>query len=97
MFNVTGKIGGDAELSPRGQAYARALPGLIAKSTQGRKPILWTSTLRRTIQTAAYLPFKPTQSWKALDELYAGMCDGLTYAEIEEQYPEDFKARDEDK
>ena len=25
------------------------------------------------------------------------MCDGLTYQEIQEQYPEDFKARDDDK
>jgi len=35
--------------------------------------------------------------WKALDELDSGVCDGLTYAEIEEQYPEDFEARDQDK
>ena len=26
-----------------------------------------------------------------------GVCDGLTYAEIEERYPLDFKQRDEDK
>lgn len=35
--------------------------------------------------------------WKALDELDSGVCDGLTYAEIEEKYPADFAARDEDK
>jgi 6-phosphofructo-2-kinase / fructose-2,6-biphosphatase 2 len=35
--------------------------------------------------------------WKALDELDSGVCDGLTYAEIKEQYPEDFAARDDDK
>lgn len=29
MYNVGGQIGGDAELSPRGQEYAKALPGLI--------------------------------------------------------------------
>lgn len=29
MYNVQGKIGGDAELSPRGMEYARALPGLV--------------------------------------------------------------------
>jgi broad specificity phosphatase PhoE len=32
-----------------------------------------------------------------LDELDSGVCDGLTYAEIKEKYPEDFAARDEDK
>lgn len=31
MYNVEGKIGGDAELSPRGMQYARALPGMIKK------------------------------------------------------------------
>lgn len=24
-----------------------------------------------------------------LDEIYAGVCDGMTYAEIEAQYPEE--------
>lgn len=57
---------------------------------------VWTSTLRRTIQTAARLPY-PKLQWKALDELDAGVCDGMTYNEIEDQYPEDFINRDQDK
>lgn len=32
-----------------------------------------------------------------LDEIYAGTCDGMTYKEIEETYPEEFAARQEDK
>jgi len=52
--------------------------------------------MKRTIQTAQYLPHRKLQ-WKALDELDAGVCDGLTYEEIEEAYPEDFRARDDDK
>jgi len=28
-----------------------------------------------------------------LDELYAGLCDGMTYKEIEKVYPEEFEAR----
>ena len=32
-----------------------------------------------------------------LDELYAGVCDGLRYAEIKEKYPEEFARRQEDK
>ncbi|KAI9359229.1 histidine phosphatase superfamily [Zopfochytrium polystomum] len=57
---------------------------------------VWTSTLRRTIQTASFLPF-PQLQWKALDELDSGVCDGLTYDEIEAAYPEDFALRDADK
>jgi 6-phosphofructo-2-kinase/fructose-2,6-biphosphatase 2 len=63
----------------------------------GDQPLtVWTSTLRRTIQTAAGLPYKQLQ-WKALDELDAGVCDGMTYEEIEEIFPEDFANRDADK
>ena len=57
---------------------------------------VWTSTLKRTAQTARYLPYEKL-SWKALDELDSGVCDGLTYGDIEKKYPQDFKARDEDK
>ena len=55
-----------------------------------------TSTLKRTGQTASYLPYRKLE-WKALDELDAGQCDGLTYQQVEEQFPEDFRARDENK
>ncbi|OCK80847.1 fructose-2,6-bisphosphatase-like protein [Lepidopterella palustris CBS 459.81] len=96
-YNLVGKIGGDADISERGEAYARALPGLVAKSVgDNRKLTVWTSTLKRTIQTARFLAFEKLE-WKALDELDSGVCDGLTYAEIEEKYPDDFKQRDEDK
>jgi len=79
--------------------YARALPELIRKHigdaplTVCQGPTLtiwgnsrlcqiWTSTLQRTIQTAQFLPY-PNLTWKSLDELDAGVCDGMTYEEIE--------------
>lgn len=43
---------------------------------------VWTSTLQRTIQTAQHLPYTKL-TWKSLDELDAGVCDGMTYEEIE--------------
>jgi 6-phosphofructo-2-kinase/fructose-2,6-biphosphatase 2 len=97
-YNLSGKIGGDASLSERGQAYARALPALVKTSVGDDRPLtIWTSTLKRTIQTARFLKNYEHLQWKALDELDSGVCDGLTYEEIEAQYPADFKARDEDK
>ncbi|KAF9507878.1 hypothetical protein BS47DRAFT_1488635 [Hydnum rufescens UP504] len=96
VFNVEGKIGGDAPLSPRGLAYADALPALITDNIGAAPLTVWTSTLGRTIQTAAKLSY-PKLTWKSLDELDAGVCDGMTYEEIAEHYPEDFDARDEDK
>jgi len=32
-----------------------------------------------------------------LDEIYAGVCDGMTYGEIEQVYPEEYSMRKEDK
>ncbi|CAM0138188.1 unnamed protein product [Umbelopsis sp. WA50703] len=96
MYNVEGKLGGDADLSPRGQLYAQQLPSLVRKHLGDQPLTVWTSTLKRTIATAAHLPY-PKKTWKALEELDAGVCDGMTYEEIEEKYPEDFANRDEDK
>ncbi|KAI9596423.1 histidine phosphatase superfamily [Syncephalis fuscata] len=96
MFNVNGKIGGDSLLSPRGEQYSHALPKLIMQHLGSENLTVWTSTMRRTIQTASHLRY-PKLQWKALDELNAGVCDGLTYEEIEEKYPEDYANRDNDK
>ncbi|KAK0740038.1 6-phosphofructo-2-kinase-domain-containing protein [Schizothecium vesticola] len=99
MLNLEGRIGGDAGLSHRGEEYALKLPQLVLDSVGSDRPLtVWTSTLKRTISTARHLPKHYNQlQWKALDELDAGVCDGLTYQEINDIYPEDFQARDEDK
>ncbi|CAJ0900754.1 1418_t:CDS:2 [Entrophospora sp. SA101] len=96
MYNLLGKIGGDSDLSPRGRKYAKALPKLIQEKLGDQPLTVWTSTMKRTIQTSEYLPY-PKLKWKSLDELDAGVCDGLTYEEIEKRYPEDYANRDEDK
>ena len=102
QYNLDGKIGGDSDLSERGNLYAHKLPELVASSVGDGRPLtIWTSTLRRTIATATPLAGSNQGynklEWKALDEIESGVCDGLTYAEIAERYPEDFQARDDDK
>ncbi|PWN52469.1 bifunctional 6-phosphofructo-2-kinase/fructose-2,6-bisphosphate 2-phosphatase [Violaceomyces palustris] len=96
QYNVQGKIGGDSELSERGMAYAKALPKLIQDNIGDAPLTVWHSTLKRTGQTASFLPY-PKLAWKSLDELDAGVCDSMTYEEIERYYPEDYANRDEDK
>ncbi|KAJ2852898.1 Fructose-2,6-bisphosphatase, partial [Coemansia erecta] len=96
IYNLDQRLGGDPSLSPNGRKYADALPGLISKLMGDQPLTIWTSTLKRTAETAAGLSYKKMQ-WKALDELDAGLCDGLTYEDVESQYPEEYAMRDENK
>lgn len=82
-FNQAGRIGGDADLSENGKVFASKLPELL-KTHLGESSsslVVWTSTLKRTIQTVENLHY-PKVSWKALDEIDAGVCETLTYEEI---------------
>ncbi len=96
-YNVAGRVGGDAALTERGHTYARHLARFIAgRSHNASNVTVWTSTLQRTVNTAQSLGM-PTTAWRALDEIDAGICEGLTYAEVNEQYPAEYAARAEDK
>lgn len=82
-FNLSGQIGGDADLSERGERYAKLLPELVKQSGLPKDAPLtiWTSTLKRTSQTAKYLVEElgwEKLQWKALDELDSGVCDAMT-------------------
>jgi broad specificity phosphatase PhoE len=47
-------------------------------------------------ETAEWVNFRRMPR-RNLDELYAGICDGMTYKEIEQVYPEEFARRQSDK
>ncbi|MAE96198.1 MAG: fructose-2,6-bisphosphatase [Deltaproteobacteria bacterium] len=97
LYNVAGRIGGDAALSRAGQEYSQHLARHVRETfPPGGSLDVWTSTLRRTIQTADPLGIE-VGPWKALDEIHAGVCDGLTYLEIEKRMPAEFEARRRDK
>jgi 6-phosphofructo-2-kinase/fructose-2,6-biphosphatase 2 len=96
IFNFEEKIGGNSVLSARGKLFSTLLPKEIKSQVGDAKLMIWTSTLKRSIETANHLPF-PKLEWKQLDELNCGSCDGLTYDEIAIKYPDDFEARDKDK
>lgn len=85
-YNVVGKIGGDAVLSTRGERYAQALSN---KFNAMRIPDLriLTSRLRRTIATVRGIE-APREHIAALNELHAGVCEGLSYEEMQERYPQ---------
>lgn len=95
-YNVLGRIGGDASLSPRGQLYAQALSNYINTLTGLEGVQIWTSELRRTKQTAADIQ-APKRAVRSLNELDAGICEGMTYEEMQERFPQEFAWRDQDK
>uniref|UniRef100_A0A8C1Z467 6-phosphofructo-2-kinase/fructose-2,6-bisphosphatase 2 n=1 Tax=Cyprinus carpio TaxID=7962 RepID=A0A8C1Z467_CYPCA len=93
--NIQGRIGGDSELSPRGRQFASALHEFIEEHKLSNLKV-WTSQLRRTIQTAEELGV-PYEQWKILNEIDAGVCEEMTYEMILNTFPEEFALRDQDK
>mmetsp|Transcript_66791 Transcript_66791/g.100710 ORF Transcript_66791/g.100710 Transcript_66791/m.100710 type:complete len:546 (+) Transcript_66791:172-1809(+) len=126
-YNLLGKIGGDSGLTAAGVEYARRLAQFAKEHiahigeedvdqvvSKERPCRLWTSTLRRTRETAQFIEHNKfehtwdngeTGEWvqfrrmprRNLDELYAGICDGMTYKEIEKVFPDEFARRQSDK
>jgi len=94
-YNLEDRIGGDSNLTPRGQQYAKSL-GLFMKTADIPNLQVWTSTLVRTKQTVAHIN-APKQSFQEIDEINAGTFDGYTYDEVSKKYPEEFEARSKDK
>jgi broad specificity phosphatase PhoE len=103
-YNVLSKIGGDSALSALGREYAAKL-GDFAEEVILKDDLharLWTSTLARTVETGSFIrntkcadgwvTMRPKR-WRALDELYAGTFDGMTYMEIAETAPQEAAAR----
>jgi broad specificity phosphatase PhoE len=95
-YNVLGRLGGDPPLSARGLQYAWALSRSMLERSAGAPFGVWTSTLMRTTQTAEPLARVP-RTWRALDEIDSGICDGMTYAEIAAAMPLEYDARAADK
>ena len=60
---------------------------------------VWTSMLRRSIQTAEAFNEDDydVKQMRMLDELHAGIMDGLTYDDIRTRYPDEYEHRRRDK
>ncbi len=96
VFNTANRIGGDSDLSARGMAYSRSLATHMLRQPKTERLVVWTSTLKRAVQTATQLGLRPIAR-RALDEIDAGICDGMTYEEIKRDLPDEFRARGSDK
>ena len=111
--NTLGLLGGDSDLTERGQAYAKVLFRFTKRMQEERRKeeisierpcldnmMVWTSLLRRTQQTSHHFKmdgdFK-IMRWRCLNELDAGVCEGMTYERVEKEMPHEFHARESDK
>ncbi|CAG9839675.1 unnamed protein product [Diabrotica balteata] len=94
-YNVIGKIGGNARLSPRGRMYAKALTKHVRALNLPSLQV-WTSTLQRTKETAASIQ-APQQHLSELDEIWSGECESLSYEELQEHFPKELALRDREK
>lgn len=61
--------------------------------------LVWTSMLQRAIETSKYFPDEEyyVKEIRMLNELSAGICEGMTYEQIQAKYPDEFNARIKDK
>jgi broad specificity phosphatase PhoE/predicted kinase len=93
-YNVANRIGGDSPLTKKGEAQATAL-GLFFKKK--KVSYIFTSKKRRTIDTAKVICEMQDDcriiSLTEFDEINAGICERMTYEDIEKKLPHVFKRR----
>merc|ERR1712137_847418 len=98
-YNVEDRIGGDSPLTPAGFELAARLKAFIIKEipTHDKDLCVWSSTMLRAVQTSQDIPCAQYIRWRTMEEIQVGICDGMTYKQIEETLPEEFEARQKDK
>lgn len=98
-YNVDERLGGDPGLTERGKGFSKRLGNWISQHFEDPKEALhvWTSTMKRAIQTAEPVTCNVVKRWRELEEISVGICDGLTYEEVERHFPEEFQSRQQDK
>ena len=97
-YNLENRIGGDSCLTEKGLAQAQALADYFRDKPV---PYIFTSEKIRSTQYATALiadrPDSVLMALPELDEIDAGICEGMTYEDIRSRYPEEFAARALDK
>ncbi|RMZ87220.1 hypothetical protein DV736_g5553, partial [Chaetothyriales sp. CBS 134916] len=103
----------DASISPEGQDYAKKMSDTLLKHREEErqsivrnggpdiplKPlIVWTSTRRRTVETATYLAARgyKVRQRSQMSQLNPGVCEKKSERRIREEYPEEVEKHDLD-
>ena len=98
-YNIDERIGGNSSLTEKGLKFANELQQWVEDNIPDASNNLcvWSSTLTRSIECSQNIPCYSFSKWDILDEINAGICDGMTYDEIKNTYPDEYEARQKDK
>jgi len=122
-YNTTGRLGGNSPITAKGVVFSEILArfagekicGMRRDETTGewcetsstKRARLWTSSLIRTIQTAAHIPHPKISNgdweqmsprvYRNIDEIFAGDCEGMTPEDIVLNNPQAAHLRSMDK
>lgn len=103
----------DAHLSPEGKEYAKVMGEVLLKhreeehaaylesggtETQLKPLVVWTSTRRRTVETAKYFGDNgfAVSERPQLSQLNPGVCEKMTEDELRAQYPDEVEKHEID-
>lgn len=93
-YNLEGRLGGDPALTPKGLRQAECLAEHFKRV---HLPCIFTSTKSRSLCTAAPLlaerPNCATMALAEFDEIDAGLCEGMRYADVRNGMPLEYAAR----
>jgi broad specificity phosphatase PhoE/predicted kinase len=97
-YNIENRIGGDPPLTMKGRKQSLALGRFFKKK---KISYIFTSSKQRTINTARVIASMQNDCriipLKEFDEINAGICEKMTYEDIEKKMPHVFKKRGADK
>lgn len=97
-YNIENRIGGDPPLTNKGRRQALALGRFFKKK---KIAYIFTSNRQRTIHTAKIIGSMQDDCriipLREFDEIDAGICERMTYEDIETKLPQVFKKRGADK
>ena len=98
FFSREQRMGGNPELTQKGEKHAKKVSKLLKKKTF---ELIYHSPLKRSVQTAHIIhkdyPKAKLIEISELSELSNGDMDALTYSEFEQKFPKLFGERKKDK
>ena len=94
IYNTENRLGGDSDLTKVGLSYSDKLFKYI-NNLHPNELTVFTSCLKRSKMTGRH--FSQTIESNLLNEINAGICENMTYKEVEEKYSELFRSRKDNK